>query len=159
LVIDVTHPSSSRLLFVPAKVHFGQTLDYIVANLKPHLGWMKSLQYFEVIGRGRSTSFSTDDPFLSELRKWMLREEDLRPDAGLKRIWIEGSGTRDLSHIKPSKGIQSLLLRRGENVNLNHEDFKQLEHLGGFPFSSLAQLSALKYARGYCIDGQVYFCS
>ena len=123
-------------------------------ELFPHLGWMTSLKSFAFIKRGSHRL--PHDVFVSELINWIFTQEQT-PDS-LESLWIqEDSVSPVLSDGQLSSlSLKSLYLGDTLRLSLSHERYRNLQHLGGMGFSRLANHPDLKYARGYCIDEEVF---
>lgn len=128
-------------------------------ELLPHLGWMKTLKSL-VILRGNSFYYQ-EDFFIQEFLFW-LKEVQGGSLINLERFWIEEyyliiqleddymKGPLVKSFVLPEEAFWD-----GSPQVLDHERFKQLEHLANSIFFPLEQLSNLKYIRGKCELGDV----
>ena len=140
-------------------------LNLMKRKFRFHLGWMISLESLVIVPRGNFVGHLPpeyhSDPIVIELLKWMFVDRDLLPQS-LKSLWIcqESTATRSLSvdHFSTSPKALNLWKEDDVRTELDHPKFSQMEYLGGIDFSNtLAQMTQLKFALGYCVDDHVIF--
>lgn len=133
--------------------HLDEVLRIAQEEYFPHLDWMTSIKSLVFIKRG----YQLNDYIVKSLfHNWIFTRE--RALDSLQNFWIQENIMASLS----SPSMTSLNMEYEDfrdQVDLNHERYKNLQHLGGIRFSRLERLPNLKYARGYCYYEEVLFYS
>jgi len=167
LFIEIAYPLVESSL-CNQRDHKKKVLNQIRKKFKPFLGWIKSLESLTMISNGINAGYYpteeyTDDPFVLELLNWMFLDLELLPRS-LKRLWVREDTSfavqRSLTieHFITTPFVKALNLWEDDEIHseLNHPKFRQMEQLGGIYFSnSLAHMTQLKFAHGYCVDDYV----
>lgn len=129
-------------------------VEHARLNLLPYLDWMASLKSLVILKRGCGMSTNYPDECVKELLNWIFPRYGMRR---LERLWIQESDVYQvLSRDQiTTASLKSLLLGSQLRFQIDDEQFRLLQHLGGVGFTAFSRLPEIRYIRGYCIDNNV----
>ena len=160
LVVKFAPPerSESGYLHFKPTIEEGKLLDEMVAELFPHLIWMKNLRSLAILNSilSRDRSIIMRFPIITWLLALLLPGHN-----SLERLWVTESVdylhylTRNIDdggpcRLHPLKFLSfcKMFLYQYE-LDLTGERFSNLEHVGEVPFHHFHHLHSLKHVQGF----------
>ena len=103
---------------------------------------MSSLKSLVILKKGFGSVKYYPDNCLKALVRWIFSTYDM---GSIERVWIQHNLTYERQFVTSS--VKSFLMGDGDctDLELGHDRFRPLEHLGGLRFSELAYLPNLRY--------------
>ena len=101
---------------------------------------MSSLKSLVILKKGFGSVKYYSDNCLKALVRWIFSTYDM---GSIERVWIQDNLTYERQFVTSS--VKSFLMGDCTDLELGHDRFRPLEHLGGLRFSELAYLPNLRY--------------
>lgn len=143
MLIEITYTESDL------NISTNDTAYKVEVELFPHLGWMRFLNSFILLGRG--SILDPIDEIARALANFVL---DFPAPHSLVRFWVDafrfGRNMSDEDMTGPS--VTSLMTNAEDDLELAHDRFRHLEHFSGSRFRRFEHLRNLKFIRGNCFN-------